>query len=167
MAVEIEKAAVSFTDEAELALTRSMSRLERRVRARAADLAIKSRGTPAEVTGSDVERAYREVLRPNVGEPIEGKERSERRARKLYTLHFLSTMYTWLGLVIACLGILYPYIHDRLANPTFRLSVVISFTGLALAGVSYLFGQYARQHELARREEMLQRYSRFGAPKEP
>jgi uncharacterized membrane protein len=161
MAVEIEKTAVSFTDEAELALNRSISRLERRVRARAADLAIKSRGTPAEVTGSDIERAYRDILRPNAGEPFEEKLQSARRLRKSHTLHFISTVYVWLGLVTAIVGGLYPYIQARFANPTFRLSMAITLIGLALSGLGFFLREYTRQRELVRKEETASRFSRF------
>jgi hypothetical protein len=153
MAIEIEKAAISFTDEAELALNRSISRLERRVRARAADLAIKSRGTPAEVTGSDIERAYRDILRPTPGEPLEEKVLSNRRLRKSHMLHFVSTVYVWLGVVTAIVGGLYPYVQARLANPTFRLSTAITLTGLALSGLGLLLREYTHQRELIRKEE--------------
>jgi len=165
MAVEIEKPAVSFTGEAEMALNRSVSRLERRLRAKAANLAIKSRGTPAEVTGSDVERAYRDVLRLDIPERYEDKLDDERRLRRLRRLHLVSMMYMLIGLVIAVAGGLYPYVHEHLGNPTFRLSVATVSAGLAVSGVGFFLREYTRQRDLARKEEALRKYSRFIVPR--
>jgi hypothetical protein len=160
MVVEIEKGSVSFTDEAQIALQRVLLRLERRIRAKAADQAIKSRGTPAEVTGSDVERAYRELSQPD---SIDSFQRlaSERGFRRSHMVRLVSKAYIFVGLVIAIAGGFYPYFHERFANPTFRFSAAITLGGLVLSLVGFFFGEYMRQRELALKDDVMRRYSQF------
>jgi hypothetical protein len=160
MVVEIEKGSVSFTDEAQVSLQRVLLRLERRIRAKAADQAIKSHGTPAEVTGSDVERAYRELSQPD---SIDSFQRlvSERKFRRSHMVRLISKAYIFVGLVTALAGGFYPYIHDRLANPTFRLSAVITLSGLGLSGLGFFLGEYMRQRELALKDDAIRHYSQF------
>jgi hypothetical protein len=142
-----------------VALSRSVSRLERRIRAKAADLAIKAHGTPAEVTGSDVEKAYRELLTaPDAHEYKLDSQR--RRLRRSHMIFLMSTVYSWMGLVIAAFGVLYPYIHARLENRVFRFSMAIVVTGLTLSTVGFVLREYTRHQEAARKEEAL-RYGRF------
>src|SRR5260370_9524051 len=112
MPVEIEKPTVSFTDEAQRVLQQSLLRLERRIRAKAADHAIKSRGTPSEVTGSDIEKAYRELIDPGPRTLVPDSIKDDRKQwRKSATLRFISRLYVWFGLFVPAAGSLSPFVR--------------------------------------------------------
>src|SRR5690349_12115293 len=54
----LETPTIVFTEEAEAALRRAMMQHERRLRSNAVEFAVRARGTPAEITASDIQRAY-------------------------------------------------------------------------------------------------------------
>jgi|SRR5208282_1145133 len=161
MAIEIEKPSVSFTDEAQRTLQHSLLRLERRIRARAADEAIKSRGTPSEVTGSDIEQAYRELIGRSPSDLFEDRmENQSRHWRRATQLQLMATFYMILGLFLTVCGAIYPFIRSQLQNPSVRLSVMITAGGLFMAAIGLAMRTYLRYREFLRKEESLRRYPR-------
>jgi hypothetical protein len=161
MAVEIEKPAISYTDEAQVALQRSLLLLERSIRARAADQAIKSRGTPAEVTGSDIEKAFRDIIGPDPRDMFEEGLQSQREYwRKSSRLQFISLVYTWVGLFLALIAGIYPFIRTQLLNPSVKFSVAFVLCGLLVAALGLSMRAYLGYRGAIRREETLRRYSR-------
>jgi len=161
MAVEIEKPAVSFTDEAQRALQTSLQRVERRIRAKAADLAIKARGTPTEVTASDIEKAYRELIGSGTRDVFPGKTEIDRKlGRKTINLRFISTLYVWFGVLIALCGVTYPFIRPKLIDPSVRFSVLVGLSGLLVAALGQGLKAYLNYSELLRKEENSRRYTR-------
>ena len=162
MVVEIEKSSVSFTDEAHRSLQTSLARLERRIRAKAADEAIKSRGTPTEVTGSDIEKAYRMIVGLTPSGLFDERMQDEHNHwRKAALLRLTSTVYTGFGIFLAIGGIVYPFIRSQLLNPSQRLSVMIAASGVLLAAVGMSMRSYLRYREFRRRENILvRRYPR-------
>jgi hypothetical protein len=162
MPVEIEKPFVSFTEEAQRVLQHSVTRLERRIRAKAADNAIKSRGTPSEVTGSDVEKAYREILGSNLPQGFSGRTLRELRVRrKTSSLRFISTLYVWFGVLIAVCGGIYPFIRVKMLDPTVRFSVLAAVSGLIVALLGVVFKAYLNYHDVVRKEEIPRKYPVF------
>ena len=142
MAVEIEKPSVSFTNEAQRALQHSLLRVERKIRARAADKAIKSRGTPSEVTGSDIEKAYREVIGRNT--PNFSTDRmGDQILRKDRRLQLMARFCIVLGLSSTVLAAIYPFIRNQLQNPSLRFSVILAVGGLFMAGIGLLVRVFA------------------------
>ena len=159
MPVEIERSAVSFTDEAQAALHRSLVQLERRIRAKAADNAIKSHGTPAEVTGSDIEKAYRDLIESNPRDVFdESTQGSRGNWRRSTRLDVLASLYTWLGLFVAVCGGAFPFIRAQLANPTIRASALFVASGLLLAILGVVMRAYLRYLEVNRMDDRLRHY---------
>ena len=62
MPTELESSSITFTDEAEIVLRKLLSRFDRQVRSRAVEEAVRRRGVPAEITGSDVQRAFNRLM---------------------------------------------------------------------------------------------------------
>ncbi len=121
--VEIERPSVSFTDEAQRALQNSLMRIERRIRAKAADHAIKVRGTPSEVTASDIEKAYRELIAFSNRYVVPSRiENGPKHWRKATSLRLLATVYTWIGALTAVSGIVYPFVRTKLLDPSVRFT---------------------------------------------
>jgi hypothetical protein len=161
MTVEMEKPAVSFTDEAQAAVQRSILRLERRIRARAADQAIKARGTPAEVTGSDIEKAYRELIGSSGRDlSVQSLQTDRRHWQRLTWLRLVSVIYTWAGFFIALVGGIYPFIRSQLLNPSVKLSVTLAGSGLVVAGLGLTMRAYLKYREAIRRDEKGRIYRR-------
>lgn len=153
MAVEIEKPAVSFTDEAQRALQESLLRLERRIRAKAADYAIKTRGTPSEVTASDIHKAYRDLIVRGPQEAYRDRfEDGRKQWRKTANLRLIATFYTWFGALTAICGATYPFIRAKLLDPSFRFSVVFGLCGLFMAMLGVSFRAYLNYREALRKD---------------
>ena len=153
MAVEIEKPSVSFTDDAQRALQQSLSRLERRIRAKAADYAIKSRGTPTEVTASDIEKAYRDLIARGPQDAYRDRLEDGRKLwRRTANLRFIATVYTWLGALIAICGATYPFVRAKLVDPSVRFSLVFGLCGLFISAVGLSFRSYLNFREALRKE---------------
>jgi len=151
---EIESSAISFTEEAETALKRFISRFERQVRGHALEEAVRRRGLPAEVTGSDVQRAFNHLMWRHVpprdrslaihspesffqerfGSPdTETRERD--RPRHFYQR--LASAYIWLGALAFLGGVIWaPASHfaARFAgDPAWRTGFYIALSGLVVA----------------------------------
>ena len=169
MTVEMEKPAVSFTDEAQAAIQRSILRLERRIRARAADQAIKSRGTPAEVTGSDIEKAYRELLMGSYERDavLQSLHTDRKHWQRVTWLRLVSVIYTWAGFFIALVGGIYPFIRSQLQNPSVKLSVTLAASGLVVAGLGLTMRAYLKYREAVRKDEKVIYRRRFDYREEP
>ena len=153
MPAELENATIMFTDEAEVALKKEMARIERRIRGRAIDEAVRSRGVPAEVTGSDIARAsrtfmyrmYRNDFRSSASGRISESrgirdfvtsEASRHRDRVRTISDLLPNFYIWLGLLTTIIGLLYPPIYYRYRilaqDRIWRSGLFIGATGLAI-----------------------------------
>ncbi len=160
--VEIERPSVSFTDEAQRALQNSLMRIERRIRAKAADHAIKVRGTPSEVTASDIEKAYRELIAFSNRYVVPSRiENGPKHWRKATSLRLLATVYTWIGALTAVSGIVYPFVRTKLLDPSVRFSVMVGFVGFILAALGLGIRQYLDFRETARKEESSKRYEQY------
>jgi hypothetical protein len=150
MPAELENTSVMFTEEAEVALKRGLSRLERRLRGRAVDEAVRTRGVPAEVTGSDIERALNKVMNrrylPNrewersfvlhpgqrrvlggfVTSDPEDRQREHRRSLS----EWVARLYMWVGAVGALAGVCYAPVYHRFrmlsADPAWRLGFLMA-----------------------------------------
>lgn len=162
MPTETERTSISFTGEAELALRRTLGRFERQLRAKAADEAVRSRGVPAEVTGSDINKAFLEIVaihrvpphllnRVRRGElPFEvaeeflerEKTREKRPQRPKHFIEKLSSLYIWAGVFIAIFGLLYAPIYKTflglIADPAWKTGLLIFATGTAVAVVGFV-----------------------------
>lgn len=163
MPVEEVKGSIVFTDEAEVALRRTLNRLERRLRIRAVDEAVRARGVPAEVTSSDVNRASTEVSLPRRLPPGVWSERPPEFGDRLFepgegldawqiprfTVDRLLTVYVLLGAVTALIGLIYPWVVEFLAkiqsDPLRRTGLLIAISGLMLALVSALLQRVLRK----------------------
>ncbi|MGA2475350.1 MAG: hypothetical protein ABSF73_01900 [Terriglobia bacterium] len=118
---ELQRLSVTFTEEAEIALAQRLRRLERQLRGAAVEEAVRARGTPGEVTSSDIHKAYSELFRvrrldadyyrkmmirgelpPDFasGLATEDFERHREPRRKTY-LERMGVVYTKVGLIIA------------------------------------------------------------------
>jgi hypothetical protein len=160
--VEIEKPSVSFTDEAQRALQNSLMRIERRIRAKAADHAIKVRGTPSEVTASDIEKAYRELVAFSNRYVVPSRiENGPKHWRKSNSLRLLATLYTWIGALTAVCGIVYPFVRTKLLDPSVRFSVLTGLAGVVLAALGLSLRQYLDFREAVRKEESLKRFDQY------
>src|SRR5271157_3217305 len=124
---------ISFTAEAELAVQRVLRRLERELRARAIDDAVRTRGVPAEVTSTDVNRAYSETrsvsrIVTRRGTYLDDPDLPVSVRDQLYLQHVartegtseerrksaferLAKMYIIFGVVVCALGVLFPPLY--------------------------------------------------------
>jgi hypothetical protein len=162
---------VTFTEEAELALERELKRTERRLRAKAIEESIRSRGFPAEVTGTDIARASKDLsprqilreerfpgrfLHPEIDVPmdersirIQAKAEAEERQWKKTGFYKISTLYFWLGFATAIIGLFYPLLHRILVNinqsPLWRQSALICASGVMLMFVGLFFRSQFRK----------------------
>jgi hypothetical protein len=174
---------ITFTDEAELALQRVLRRLERELRARAVDDAVRTRGVPAEVTGTDVNRAYSETrsvsrIVTRRSPYLDDPDLPPHVRDQLYLQHFIHTegtseerrksaserlakMYIILGVIVGALGVLFPPLYKLgrglLSEPIWRLGLATSAFGIltALLGLGFQSYLQSRAAEIARRRESL------------
>jgi hypothetical protein len=143
MSIQAAPLGVTFTNEAESAIEREVQRFERRLRARAIEESIRSRGFPAEVTGTDVARSSREIATrrkvrggeylPEAGTVDEVEEIEHRLAyQKLLhadeqdspevrnwrksAIYKLLTAYGWTGVAVAAAGSMYPLLHGAVLS---------------------------------------------------
>jgi|HubBroStandDraft_6_1064221.scaffolds.fasta_scaffold200800_2 hypothetical protein len=174
---------ITFTDAAELALQQALRRLERDLRARAIDDAVRTRGVPAEVTSTDVNRAYSETrnvsrivtrrtpylddpdLPPHVREQLylqhiiraEGSSEEHRKSAS----ERLARAYIIFGAIVGSLGVLFPPLYKLgrglLSEPIWRLGLATSAIGIltALLGVGFQSYLQSRAAELARKRASL------------
>lgn len=165
MPAELENTSITFTDEAETALSRRLSRFERELRGRAIDEAVRTRGIPAEVTGSDVQRAFDRIMtrrfraardadRAFAFHPVAHITREfnmpelelSRRALARRSLsERVANLYMWLGIVLAIVGVMWAPIYHRVkdllaGDPVWRFGLLLAGGGLA----SFLVGVLAR-----------------------
>src|ERR1700674_2117271 len=130
---------VTFTTEAELALEREVARFERRLRAKAIEASVRTRGFPAEVTGTDVAKSSRDLshLKTSVSADEEmvhhwslqsaadrryemvarslergEAEDPEKNRYKRTSIYRLFSIYGWLGVAVSLIGAMYPVLHD-------------------------------------------------------
>jgi hypothetical protein len=169
MPAELENTSITFTDEAETALHKRLLRLERELRGRAIDEAVRTRGLPAEVTGSDIQRAFnrimsrrylpgRDVERTSFAfhpgaqitrgfgiSEIEGHQR-ERNIRRSLSER-VANFYAWLGFVIGLIGLLWAPVYHRvknlsIADPIWRFGFLVAGAGLAMSFVGIAAGLF-------------------------
>lgn len=163
MPAELENVSVIFTDEAEAAIKKSLARWERRLRARALDEAVRTRGVPAEVTASDIERAANRLGNrkyiasrgserflahgPRDYEILEafrnsGPDEARRNRRQTFS-SLLAKVYIWLGITGTIAGILYAPILHRYktlsADPSWRFGLLVAAAGLCMFGIGLAF----------------------------
>jgi hypothetical protein len=161
MPAELDSPSATFTEEAEVALRRALMRLERQLRGAAMDDAVRQRGLPAEVTGSDVERAFMRTRRAtrqlapadteqwwdDWNRTFRNQESGTRPGRLQTDVRFpmsqrLATAYIWGGLLLAVCGVLYPPLYHRFKelaiDPTWRFGLVLSATGVATSVIGIL-----------------------------
>jgi hypothetical protein len=162
---ELQRRSITFTEEAEAALAQKLRRLERQIRGDAIEEAVRGRGAPGEVTGSDINRAYfglfrsrrlppayyrdvifRGELPPIVGRgPVEEDMEPERESRPKTYLERIGTVYIKVGLIVAVGGVLFPLVA-RLVSTILHASkqaqggFLVAAAGLLTA----LFGYVAR-----------------------
>jgi hypothetical protein len=161
MARDLEpRASIVLTEEAEAALRRVMLHQERRLRAGAVESAVRRRGTPAEVTASDVQRAdfmlrrrpalsqapsgvVREIAypfrdeQPGIFEYYQAQEEDELRRKKLQSLppriRFLISVYKRIGIALLVAGLPIPFLYDY-------VSVLMETKGFRIGGAMVLIG---------------------------
>jgi hypothetical protein len=177
MSTDIENLSVTFTEEAESALRRIVARVERQIRARASEEAIRNRGIPAEVTGSDVQRASNRSLRGyGYGTSTHFSRRRLREdsrfgnrriisgpsisTRKRSSLERLASLYVWLGVIGLVFGLLWAPTSSLIkvlwANPAWRAGLVITqAAGVTLAlGIAVKFyARKIRQNQMQREQD--------------
>jgi hypothetical protein len=165
MATDIENSSISFTEEAEVTLKRQVSRYERKIRAFALEAAVRSRGLPAEVTGSDVIRAtgkLNERFLPEIrrhGRYIYRDESgisSENMVRVPYLdrggikrgklpLERVAHLYAWLGAVGTIVGLVwapaYHAVRMLSADPAWRIGFIVAEFSFAMfvSGIAVKF----------------------------
>ena len=157
MSTETEQTSTVFTEEAETALRRIVSRYERRVRGRALEEAVRARGVPAEVTGSDVQRASLHVVRPTYVPSYAQRRRQERFdfedlplgmarirmaervnavARRTTVLERAARLYVWIGAVGTVIGLVWAPAYHKVrilsADPAWRVGFIIAQASFAM-----------------------------------
>jgi hypothetical protein len=165
MPAELENTSITFTDEAETALSKRLLRFERELRGRAIDEAVRTRGIPAEVTGSDVQRAFdrmmtrrfrtaRDVDRTFAFHPgahmtrefsMPGLDLRQRALARRSLSERVANLYMWLGVVLAVVGVMWAPIYHRVkdlssGDPIWRFGLLLAGGGLA----TFLVGVLAR-----------------------
>jgi hypothetical protein len=169
---DAERKTVSFTVEAEIAIQRFMRKLERGIRARSIDDAVRARGLPAEVTGTDVSRAYTELLvsrpgyrrrayfdDPDLPPQVRGEfylqEARTAIAKQGSKTEKLAKVYIAIGIVIGVLGVLFPPLYKLgrglLSDPIWRLGLGISAIGIATAIIGVTFQSFLQSRALRRK----------------
>ncbi len=137
-----------FTPEAERILAEESSRLVEEFRQQAMDEALRARGTPVEVTASDVRRArLRFVKREGPLRPL-----TEMTLR----------VYAVLGALLVIGGTLYPVIKPLIekGDPTFKTSLLLAGMGVVLLVTSVLGRYYLRIRNEILSRRLLERYER-------
>lgn len=164
MPIEAERTSVTFTDEAEVVLRRLLNRLDRQLRGNAIDEAVRARGFPAEITGSDVHKASMGFfatrrLAPNVrdriahgetpsqvfSEFLEVEEKSKRAKRPKSSTEKLASLYMRFGIAVAFGGLLYApllkgFMHLA-GDPVWKIGLMISVSGIGLALMGYVLSR--------------------------
>jgi hypothetical protein len=153
MATELENASITFTEEAEVALRRAISRVERQVRGRAVEEAVRRRGVPAEVTGSDIQRAFSRFMFRRIsarereratfygGEHLVPSKFTEsgieleqgRSKKKLYER--IASGYIWTGAAAMLVGLLWAptahWVRNLASDPAWRFGFLVTVAGFA------------------------------------
>jgi hypothetical protein len=168
MPPELENASVIFTDEAEAAIKKSLARWERRLRARALDEAVRARGVPAEVTGSDIERASNRLgnrgfvdgrktvrFRSHSSDEyrfreLRAPELNEKQVEKSKTPSALiAKLYIWLGLAGTFGGLLYAPVFHRYkalaADPAWRIGFLLATTSFCIFVTGIIFKTFIQK----------------------
>jgi hypothetical protein len=177
MAIEAEKQTVVFTDEAEISLRRALHRTESRLRTAAIEEAVRRRGFPAEVTGSDVSRATRVALggpSPTVEERnkfvhspidefmkeqqfIEQYREFRKPFRRTGTIDAMARVYGWFGAVLTFAGVLIPSFYTLYKSLShdfaWRIGLMISATGIIMALLSLLLREFSSKFLRTHRDE--------------
>jgi hypothetical protein len=159
MATDVPSLSVNFSEEAEHAIQKATARYERRLRAQALDAAVRSRGVPAEVTGSDIAkadfdlRARREIRRGfsrlEERRLLESRDRGTQtdiehwihRPPYLSALDRVASLYIRLGAftALAGVGILLfyrAYIQVK-TDPVSRVGLLVTAAGLGTVLLGY------------------------------
>jgi len=138
-----------FTEEATRLLDRESIQIYEELRDAAINEALRSRGEPVEVTGSDVRKARSLFI------------------KREYPLRpmteFVLRVYAVLGIAMMFGGLFYPYLRSFLEQSDFssRIAIMLAFMGLVLTVVSFLSRYYfqaiykmkfRRKPEIAERE---------------
>jgi hypothetical protein len=156
----LEHASASFTEEAEAAVQKALQRIERRLRGKALEEAMRTRGWPLEVTASDVHRAEFEwrPRRDSSNSPRErallrfsedkegallsnlGARNASRKPKRL--LDVLALAYQVIGLFFAIAGLVYAPLLKRVSSllhdPNWRRGLTLSLVGSTLFLMSAL-----------------------------
>jgi hypothetical protein len=137
-----------FTPEAERVLAEESAHINAEFRKQAIDEALRARGTPVEVTASDVRRA---------------RSRFVRRDAPLYPMTaMLLRVYLVIGVLLAIAGIAYPTVKRLVesGDPTLRLSAMMGIAGAVLTLISFMGQYYFRARSEAASRKILERYER-------
>src|SRR5205823_4824031 len=169
-------ASVEFTPEAESAIQRVVNRLERNIRALAVDEAVRARGVPAEVTGSDVSKVSvtfdllgamrmaprRETSKETGAEDLRSYFRAlltDTNRRASFNAQLLSKTYMVLGIALFIAGVVYvpftKFIAELSSNAPLRRGSLIASVGLVIALLGSLSG-LASEILLSRRHRRAQ-----------
>lgn len=159
MPIEAERTSVTFTEEAEVVLRRLLNRLDRQLRGNAIDEAVRARGLPAEITGTDVHKASMELLAtrrlsPHVrnrltrGEMLSQvfpgyiDEKARRAKPPKSPVEKIASLYMRFGIAVAFGGLLYApllkgFMH-LVGDPVWKIGLMISLAGIGVALMGYV-----------------------------
>jgi hypothetical protein len=148
MNYQVQPKSVQFTEEAEFVLRSELEQLVNDLRAAAAEEAVRTRGIPAEVTGSDMSRVFENLKgRIATGSPTFEVERTSHFAARAERLRLIAEVYKWLGLVSfigAISFILLPKIlgPNLFSDPSTRLSAMIAVGGVFASGLGFALERF-------------------------
>lgn len=159
MATDVPSLSVNFSEEAESAIRKATARYERRLRAQALDEAVRSRGVPAEVTGSDIAKADFELRsrrdirrgfsRLEQRRIMESRERNlqseiegwSHQSPYLSSLERVAALYVRFGAFVAAAGvgilIFYRAYVQVKTDPVSRIGLLVTAAGLATIMLGY------------------------------
>ena len=166
---QIEQTSASFTEEAEAAVQKSLHRVERRLRLKALDEALRTRGWPPEVTASDVfkaevelrpsrdprnprdlrnlrdldDRSYLRALEERADFLRSERPPNRRVSRAWRLLDTITRVYLVIGVIFAVGGLLYAPLLDRITlllhDANWKRGLTLSLSGALLVVMSVLF----------------------------